>query len=126
MKDQLPSWRCGVNLLREAQESNTTLIETPKQVNKMSQRASCPIQLPHDERISRSQICQGLVQTFAFCFGAGHFIQKPFFTASFFERIDLECLMLFLFGDAHIADLHKLFLLSQVCRQLPEVLRFSL
>ena len=39
--------------------------------------------------------------------------------ARFFER-----LVLFLFGDAHILNLHKLFLLSQGSRQLSDVMRF--
>ena len=50
--------------------------------------------------------------------------KEPLLTARFFQGIDLQRLMLLLFRDAHVADLHNLFLLPQVSHQPPDLLRF--
>src|SRR5947209_17582009 len=123
MKDELATRSSGVDLLRQTDELDTTFLEALEQFDQMGQRAPSSIQFPHDQCISWSQICQSFIKPFALCFGASHFIQKPFVASRFFQRIYLECLMLLLFGDTYIANFHILFLLSHVSRQLSDLVR---
>src|SRR6266567_2608793 len=52
VKDQLAAWGGGIDLLGETHELDATLFEPLKQLNQMSQRASCPIELPHHQCVS--------------------------------------------------------------------------
>src|SRR5260221_6924487 len=119
MEDELAAWGRGVNLLRQADELNTTLLKTLEPLDQVGQRAPCPIQFPDNERIPWRYIGQRLVQTFPLSLRSGHLVHKPFLAACFFERVYLECLVLLLFGDAYIPNLHKLLHMSQVSRQQP-------
>src|SRR5947209_6253868 len=106
MEDQLPRRGSGINLLCETYERDVALAQPLEQFHQMLERASCTIQLPHHECISRSQVRQSLIQTFALCLRPGNLIEEPFLAACFSERVNLQCLMLLLLGDPDIADFH--------------------
>ena len=59
MEDELATWRRRVDLLSQADELDAALFEPFKQLNQVSQRAPCPIQLPDDKCVSWPQICKG-------------------------------------------------------------------
>ncbi len=55
MKDELATWRRGIDLFRDADKLDASPLETLEELNQMRERASCPIQFP--QAVLKARYC---------------------------------------------------------------------
>src|SRR5690348_2817125 len=98
---------CGrVDLLGEADKINPSIFQEVEGLDEIFERAPQAVEFPNDHRIPRPCECQELLQPLALKLCPSHDIAEIFLAARFLQSISLECLILLVFGNANIANLH--------------------